>query len=111
MRRAVLFGFFAALTISTAHAQTEPALPEWNAREHCERQNRMIGSESAVMLRSCMDAEARALTILRRDWENATPGSRRTCIRQGETIRSLSYFMLNSCIQMERDATRDLQRR
>ena len=67
MRRAMLFSLFTALMLSTADAQNEPALPTFNAREHCERQNRMIGSESAVMLRSCMDAEARALNILRRE--------------------------------------------
>lgn len=111
MRRAVLFGFFAALTISTAHAQTEPALPVFNARENCERQNRIMASESAVMLRMCMDNEERAVNLLRREWDAAPPAARRTCLRQQEMLRSTSYFSLNMCLQAESTATRDLQRR
>ena len=111
MRRAVFFGFFAALTISTAHAQDAPAMPEFDPRAHCERQNRIMATESAVMLRMCIDNEQRALNILRKDWDSAPPAARRTCLRQQQMTRSTSYFMLNSCIQMEADATRDLQRR
>lgn len=111
MRRAVLFGFFAALTISPAHAQAPAPMPQFDPRAHCERQNRIMATESAVMLRMCIDNEERALNILRTDWDNAPPAARRTCLRQQQMTRSTSYFMLNSCIQMEADATRDLQRR
>jgi hypothetical protein len=111
MRRAMLFSLFTALMLSTAHAQTEPALPTFNAREHCERQNRMMASESAVMLRMCMDNEQRAVNLLRREWDAAPPAARRTCLRQQEMLRSTSYFSLNMCLQAESTATRDLQRR
>jgi hypothetical protein len=111
MRRAVFFAFLAALTISTAHAQESPALPDWDARAHCERQQRIIASESAVMLRMCLDNEDNALKILRQQWDQATPAARRTCLRQQQTLRTASYFMLNMCVEMEAGATRDLQRR
>lgn len=111
MRRAVLFGFFAALTITTAHAQTEPALPDWDGRAHCERQNRMMATESAVILRMCLTNEDNALKILRRQWETTAPAARRTCLRQQETLRMASYFLLNMCVEMENGATRDIERR
>lgn len=94
-----------------ANAQAAPAFPEWDARAHCDRQNRILAIESAVMLRACIDQEERAATMLRRDWESATPASRRTCLSQQEMMRMTSYNLLNACVQMERDATRDLQRR
>lgn len=111
MRRAVFFAFLAALTISTAHAQDAPAMPEFDPRAHCERQQRIIASESAVMLRMCLDNEDNALKILRQQWDQATPAARRTCLRQQQTLRTASYFMLNMCVEMEAGATRDLQRR
>lgn len=102
----------AALFIAiAAQAQTEPAFPQWDARAQCDLQNRIMATESAVLLRSCVDGETRAATMLRRDWESATPASRRTCLSQQELMRMTSYTMLNACIQMERNATRDLQRR
>ncbi len=111
MRRAVLFGFLAALNISNAAAQDAPPLPDWDARAHCERQQRIIASESAVMLRMCLDSEDNAVKILRNQWENSEPAARRTCLRQQQTLRMASYFMLNMCVEMENGATRDLQRR
>ena len=111
MRRAVLFGFLAALNISNAAAQDVPPLPDWDSRAHCERQQRIIASESAVMLRMCLDNEDNALKILRQQWDQAPPAARRTCLRQQQTLRTASYFMLNMCVEMEAGATRDLQRR
>jgi hypothetical protein len=118
MRRAMLFSLFTALMISTTHAQNAqpaqnaaPALPQWDSRAHCERQNRIMATESAMILRNCLDGEERAVNILRRDWDAAPAAARRTCLRQQQTMRSNSYFMLNSCIQMESEATRDIQRR
>ncbi len=112
MRRAVLFGFLAALMISTVHAQSaEPALPDWDMRAHCERQNRILQTESAVLLRACLDQEERAANGLRRDWDATPAAARRTCLRQQQVLNMTSYFMLNACVQMERDATRDIQRR
>jgi hypothetical protein len=112
MRRAMLFSLFTALMISTAHAQSaEPALPDWDTRAHCERQNRILQTESAVLLRSCLDQEERAANGLRREWDASPPAARRTCLRQQQILNMASYFILNSCIQMENGATRDLQRR
>lgn len=111
MHRAVFLAGLTALMMSTAHAQENPALPEWDARAHCERQQRIIASESAVMLRMCLDNEDNALKILRRQWDQATPAARRTCLRQQQNLRTASYFMLNICVEMEAGATRDLQRR
>jgi hypothetical protein len=71
----------------------------------------MMASESAVMLRMCMDNEQRAVNLLRREWDAAPPAARRTCLRQQEMLRSTSYFSLNMCLQAESTATRDLQRR
>ena len=118
MRRAMLFSLFTALMLSTTHAQNAtpaqnaaPALPQWDSRAHCERQQRIIASESAVMLRMCLDNEDNALKILRQQWDQVTPAARRTCLRQQQTLRTASYFMLNMCVEMEAGATRDLQRR
>ena len=101
----VLFAANAAL------AQEGPAFPEWDMRAQCDRQNRILAPERAVMLRTCIDQEGRAATMLRRDWASATPASRRTCLSQQELMRMTSYSMLNACVQAERDATRDRQRR
>jgi|GEM_PF-6984053 len=96
---------------SAASAQEGPAFPEWDMRAHCDRQNRILATESAVLLRACVDQERRSATLLRRDWPGAAPAARRTCLGQQEALRMNSYAMLNACVQMERDATRDLQRR
>lgn len=111
MRRAMLLSLFTALMLSTAHAQTEPALPDWDSRAHCERHSRMLATESAVVLRMCLDNEDNAVKILRNQWESSAPAARRTCLRQQQTLRMASYFMLNMCVEMENGATRDIQRR
>jgi hypothetical protein len=88
-----------------------PTLPGWDMMAHCEHQNRVLASESAFMLRACIQQEERAYEILLRDWNDLAAPIRRTCIQQSGVLRLTSYFMLNACVQQEVRATQDLQRR
>lgn len=94
-----------------ALAQAQPALPTWDMRAHCERQNRVLATESAFMLRACLDQEERAEAMVRRGWDGLPAPIRRTCLSQQQTLRMSSYFLLNACIEQEQGATRDLERR
>lgn len=94
-----------------ALAQTSPPLPSWDAMAHCERQNRIMASESAFLLNACLQQEDRALGMLRQSWDAVPAGSRRTCLHQQEVMRMATYFLLNACVEMERGAVRELERR
>lgn len=95
-----------------AQTSTEvPAWPEWDRRAHCERSNRMMATESAAILRLCLDQEDRAAALLQRSWDAAPAAAKRTCINQQRAMRMSSYSLLNLCMEMEADATRDLQQR
>lgn len=94
-----------------AAAQASPEFPGWDPQAHCERQNRILATESAFMLRACLQQEDSAEAILRRSWEALTPPIKRTCLAQQRTLRMTSYFMLNACVEMERGAERDIQQR
>lgn len=104
----------AAAAPSRTHAASHPAmptLPGWDVMAYCEHQNRVLATESAFMLRACVQQEERAYDILRRDWNTLAAPIRRTCIQQSDVLRLTSYFMLNACVQQELRATQDLQRR
>jgi hypothetical protein len=94
-----------------AQAQTSPPLPNWDAIAHCERQNRIMATESAFLLNACLQQEDRALGILRQSWDAVPAGSRRTCLHQQEVMRMATYFLLNACVELERGALRDIERR
>lgn len=100
------------LVAPTALAQpAAPAVPAWDMRAHCEMANRVMATESAFILRACIDQEERAATLIRRDWDGLPGPIRRTCLEQQRALRMSSYFILNACIEQEKGATRDLQRR
>lgn len=94
-----------------APAPVMPLLPGWDMMAHCEHSNRVLATESAFMLRACVQQEERAYEILRRDWGGLSGPIRRTCMQQSDVMRITSYFLLNACVQQELRATQDLQRR
>ena len=93
-------------TLAAAQPRPTPPLPAWDMRAHCERQNRILATESAWL-----DQEERAESLVRSQWD-ALPGAvLRTCLSQQQALRMASYFMLNACMEMEAGATRTLQQR
>jgi hypothetical protein len=112
MRRLLLKIMATTLLAAPAMAQQAgPALPAWNIRGHCEQQMRVLASESAFLLRSCLDQEERSEAMVRRGWDTLAPAIRRTCLAQQQALRMSSYFLLNACVEQEAGATRDLERR
>lgn len=109
MRRLVLA--VAVMAPIGAAAQDLPPFPAWTARDECERQLRVLRSESAVILRGCLDNEDRAAAELRAGWD-AMPGRvRRECMRQQGVLRMTSYVFLKGCTENELAALRDIERR
>lgn len=101
-----------SLAISgAAVAQANPQLPQWDAKAHCDRQNRIIATESAFLLRACLQQEDNAEAMLRPGWDALSAASRRTCLAQQQTLRMTSYFLLNACVEMERGAETYIQQR
>lgn len=100
-----------ALAQQSRQPPAAPALPEWDKQAHCERQNRIMATESAFMLNACLRQEDSAQALLARSWEGWTPAAKRTCLQQQQIMRMTSYFMLNACMEQEAGAGREMERR
>lgn len=82
-------------------APTGPSLPAWDTRASCERSQRLLGMESASMVRLCVDNEDRAEETLKADWDAAPAAARRSCLRQQAVLKMTSYRMLVLCLDRE----------
>jgi hypothetical protein len=101
----------ALLAPVAAGAQEAPPFPNWPPRDECERQLRVLRSESAVILRGCLDHEDRAAAELRAGWDAMPARVRRECLRQQGVLRMASYVILKGCTENELAALRDIERR
>ena len=111
MRRLVAAMAVGLLAGPAMAQQGGPALPAWSMRAQCEQQMRILATESAFMLRSCLDQEERSRAMVERHWDSLPAPVRRTCLGQQQALRMASYFMLNACVEQELGALRDLDRR
>jgi hypothetical protein len=111
MRRVLVMMMGALLAEPAGAQQAAPAMPDWDARGHCDQQQRVLAMESAAVLNACLRMEDRAQDQLRRAWDTVPAASRRHCIQQQRVLNMTSYSTLNACIEMERRALQEIERR